>query len=345
MSASQVIELNGRRYDAATGREVTRTQHQSPKKPSSQGVSLDGMAKRSHPPRKTSQPAHHRTQRSNTLKRSTVGKPQAVKNVASSKKAHQAKTPTKTMAEAGQALRHSVPSDRLHRVKSVNQSKLIQRFNSDVSPTVHKHAVKAKQHASSMVQAVSSVVDRPTAQFGQAIEQATSHTAKKIRKTPVRHRIARKLRISTKALNASAMAVAVLLFVGFFGYQNAPNLSMRVATMRSQVEGSLPGYAPNGFSLNRSIAYKPGEITLAYQSNSDERYFEVKQTASQWDSDALAQNFIAEKDQVRTIQDKGKTIYLYEESNATWVDGGVWYRIEGESLLNSDQLSRLANSL
>ena len=161
----------------------------------------------------------------------------------------------------------------------------------------------------------------------------------------MRYRVARKLRVSPRALNASAMAVAVLLFVGFFGYQNTPNLSMHMATMRSRVDGGLPGYMPNGFSMNRSIAYKPGEITLAYQSNSDQRYYEIKQAASQWDSDALAQHFVSEKDKVRTIQDKGKTIYLYGESNATWVDGGVWYRIEGNSLLNSDQLSRLANSL
>lgn len=345
MAVSQVIELNGRRYDAVTGREVAQVLSNPPKPQVYARSSVDGIAKRPHPPRKTSQPSSQRTQRSQTLKRSAVSKPHHVHKVTNSSKSPAHTSKPITQIDSGQQPRHNVPAARLQRVKSIGQNKLIKRFNDDVSPAVHKHAVRAKQQASSMVQAVSSVVEQPVSQFGQAIEQAATHTTKKIRKTPIRHRVARKLRISPKALNVGTLGVAVLLFVGYFGYQSAPNLSMRVATMRASVDGSLPSYLPTGFSLNRSIAYKPGEITLAYRSNSDERYFQITQSASQWDSEALQQNFVASKEQVRTVQDKGKTIYLYDESSATWVDGGVWYRIEGESLLNSDQLSRLANSL
>lgn len=344
MGSPQIIELNGRHYDARSGKEVANHTKPANYKPTAIVSSVDGIAKRHHPPRKTSSTSQQRTQRSHTLKRSAVNKPQNVKNVISHKpKSHQVAVPiqTKTTPQP----KHSVPAARLQRLKSVEQNKLVRRFNSELAPTNHQQVSKVKQRADNVVQAVSSVVEQPINAFGQAVENATSHTAKKSRKAPIRHRVASKLRVSTRVLNAGAMTVAIFLFVGFFGYHNGPNLSMRVASMRSQVSGSLPGYLPNGFSLERGISYKPGEIVVGYQSNSDERYFEIKQTASQWDSEALQQNFVAEQEQVRTIQDKGKTVYLYEDSNATWVDGGIWYRIEGESLLNSDQLGRLANSL
>jgi hypothetical protein len=72
----------------------------------------------------------------------------------------------------------------------------------------------------------------------------------------------------------------------------------------------------------------------------------LSQRSSEWNSDALVQNFVATSRRAyQSYQDNGKTIYIYEGNNATWVDGGVWYQIEGNASLNSDQLLRIAKSL
>jgi len=108
----------------------------------------------------------------------------------------------------------------------------------------------------------------------------------------------------------------------------------------------MPSYKPGGFALSGPITYSTGKISVSYQSNSDNRSYRVTQSNSAWNSETLLDNFVAvNRRAYQTFQDRGKTIYIYDGSNATWVDRGVWYQIEGASSLSSDQLLRIANSL
>lgn len=346
------IEINGKRYDARTGRIITGQSQSVQSKPTSQPAkpagqpvhvagNIDGFA-RPHAVRKTAgtSPAS-RVQKSHTLRRSSVKKPQVVHTV-THPKTHPESSPVAHQTSVTQPRPTAIPKERMHRIKTTPKSRMVTRFHQ--SELDHKPA-KTKHVDAEVVKAVSTVVaEQPTA-FSDAVEQATSHEMQRTKKTPLRHRAANKLRISTRALNTGAFSVALVLFIGYFGYNNAPNLSMRMAAMRADVPASVPNYTPSGFSLNRQIKYKPGEVTIGYRSNSDDRNFTITQAASQWDSEALKQNFIASKEQVQTVQDKGKTIYIYENNNATWVDGGIWFKVEGDSLLNGEQLSRLASSL
>lgn len=120
---------------------------------------------------------------------------------------------------------------------------------------------------------------------------------------------------------------------------------MHYATAQSGLAAaSLPAYRPSGFSLSRRIQADPGRIVLSFQSNSDDRSFTVTQVSSNWNSQTLADSFLTGKQSQRLQQSNGKTVYIYDGSNATWVDGGIWYRIEGKSMLNTSQLLQLADS-
>jgi len=133
---------------------------------------------------------------------------------------------------------------------------------------------------------------------------------------------------------------------GFLAYQNLPNIAMRVASTRAGLKANLPKYQPAGFSMAGPIEYEPGEVKLSYKSNSDNRSFAVTQKNSAWNSEALLENYIAPtKQPYQTFQANGRTIYIYSDNKATWVDGGVWYTIDGKANLNSDQLLRIANGL
>lgn len=121
---------------------------------------------------------------------------------------------------------------------------------------------------------------------------------------------------------------------------------MRLAASRAGVPGTLPNYQPSGFGMSGPIQYKAGQITIHYKSRSDSRAFHINQRSSEWDSATLLDQFVAtNRRSYQTYQDNGKTIYIYDNDNATWVDGGIWYQIEGNSSLNSDQLLRLAASM
>ena len=119
-----------------------------------------------------------------------------------------------------------------------------------------------------------------------------------------------------------------------------------LAATRAGLNASIPTYQPSGFSMAGPIEYEPGVVTLNFKSNSDERSFAVTQKNSSWNSETLLENFVfATKQPYQTFQANGRTIYIYEGNKATWVDGGVWFNIDGKANLNSDQLLRIADSL
>lgn len=343
---SNVIEVNGKRYDALTGRLLA-----GPAPLPRTGIVMDGVAKskavhRTSTPAHTAHNVHQKTEKSKTLMRSAVRKPASAHKAVvmdGVQKSRPKPTPTATLKQPD-----------LHRAKratEIPKSKLISKFGS-----------KTPQHIAPKfdvlpVQAVPKV-EEPAADklfqslhhgtnpFQNALQHATSHTQPKHKKTRTHHKIARKIGVKPRMVSAGAAALSVLLISSFFAYQNVPNLAMRVAAAKAGVSGNLPEYKPSGFSIKGPIQFTNGQITIVYRSNSDDRSFNVTQRASEWNSDALLKNFVAVGSRpYQTYQDEDKTIFIYDGANATWIDKGVWYQIEGEKALSSDQLLRMAKSL
>ncbi len=180
----------------------------------------------------------------------------------------------------------------------------------------------------------------------QALTKADSHKQARLPKKPLSHRTAHKLHTSPRVIKAVASLVSILLIGGFFLYQNIPRLAMRVAATKAGISAKLPGYQPSGFALGEHITYSPGQIMLSYKSNSDERHFTLTQTATKLTPETLLSEDISVNGQsYQTYQDADKTIYIDENNNATWIDGGVRYQIESNASLSSDQLLRIASSL
>lgn len=343
---STTIELNGKRYDARTGKILSAHEkvaggHSEFVKPIAKnpGVSLDGFAKR-----KVAPAVHKKAEKSRTLMRGAVKKPVPPKAKAAA-----------TVTRQRHTTHLDIDPKRVSRAKSVKKSSLISKFGAPsraVKPVTSVLPVRPEPSAPPLPLSEhrkSNIADKRSANqriLQKAIDSSTSHNQPKAKKTTRRQHLSRKLRVSNRTVNLAAASLAAVLLVGFIAYQNVPNLSMRVAAARAGVEGTLPGYQPAGFGLAGPIKYQQGEITLRYASRSDERKFQINQQASQWNSETLLENYVATGNKAyQTFQDKGKTIYIYDENNATWVDGGVWYKIEGNSALNNDQLLRMAASL
>lgn len=338
MANSQpTIQLNGNLYDAKTGRMLASSA------PQANPVALDGVikkfVKKSNPKRSkvASHGVHAKQHRSKTLARSAVKRPTIEpKNIP--------KDPIDTSAHA------TTDIARQKRAHQIKKNRFVSRFGfSDITivPKFASLPVKKATLSSQKPSSISTSKPSPMANpVLAAIQNATSHNEPKPKRTPIHHKVAKKLRVSPKTLNIAASACAILLIGGFIAIQNIPNLAVKMAASRAGVDASLPNYHPSGFALNGKVEYKPGQVSFAYKSRTDERQFNIIQTASSWNSDALLDNFInTSRRTYQTYQDKGKTIFVYDDSNATWVDGGVWYQIEGNSSLNSDQLLRLASSL
>lgn len=315
---------------------------------------MDGIAKpqASRPavsrtaPVQTAHKVHKTAEKSKTLMRSVVKKPNEV-----SRKVVMDGVAKHSSHPAPKAAKKTDPH-RIERATAISKSRLISKFGSGVP-----HAVKPKfdvlpvqaapkRPEVEAKEALFETLHHAVSPFQHALEHASSHTQAKHKKTRAHHKVAHKLGIKPKVLGAGVTTLSVLLLVGFFAYQNVPNLAMRVAAAKAGVNGSLPSYQPSGFAIQGPIQLSAGQVTVSYKSNSDDRSFSLVQRASEWNSDALLKNYVATDNRpYQTYQDEDKTIYMYDGGNATWVERGVWYQIEGKKALSSDQLLRMAKSL
>lgn len=351
-----VIELNGNKYDAATGRVITTEKKHSA--PPHRGRAVDGFIRRPgaashankqiHLKAKTAHSVHSKTSKSKTLMRHVV-KPPKNETPNSSTVTRQHKNARHHMKIVTSDI--TVDQNRLRRAKTVKKSSFISRFGNDISLKVSTKVahLPVKQHPKPIIDSFAGAPPihiNEVNPFEAALQRAVGHEQPPIKRPNLHKRVARKLKLTPKTLNISAGIIVTLVIGSMVAYRSIPSLAVRLASTRSGVNASLPSYAPAGFSLSGPVQYDKGQVSLSYKSNSDERSFRVTQKSSDWNSQSLLQNFVSTNQKAyQTVQDKGKTIYIYEGSNATWVSGGIWYQIEGESALNSDQLLRIANGL
>ncbi|HSX53038.1 MAG TPA: hypothetical protein VLF90_01565 [Patescibacteria group bacterium] len=333
------ITLNGKRYDAVTGRLLESAQRvqQVVDNVVQAAHGANHPAKTSHQrtPNHPSHIARHKPQHTQTLMRHAVQKPKPTDNSNS----HSLHLPSR--------------NERLARATAIPKSKLVRRFNSAPSSTLQPSMVKktaalpvraAPVEASNSHVSSSNPVSATEDFLSSALSRATGHEQKRVN---VARHSRKRLGLSAKAFNVGAAMAVFILLSGFIAYQNMAYVSLRLASAKAGISGVLPGYQPSGFALSRSIASQPGQIVLSFHSNSDNRNFHITQAASEWDSQTLFDSYVAPASNThQTISEpNGQIVYLYGDNNATWVNGGVWYRVEGKSALSSTQLLKLANSL
>ncbi len=360
MARSNVIEINGRKYDASTGQLLKTASPKSPKK-------VDGFAK---PTKSTSKkgsvltPAevknevrkraahahevHKKTKKSKTLVRAstTKPKPKAKKKSFRSKILTSATAITQGPADTAKTEHAATVSKDLEKVASnVRQSPKISKF--------YTGDIQASSKDNQTVKSVSKAKKVPRKEQLIATQMAKVDTTaapaqKKAKKGAVK-RAAAKVKKSPKFTTiAATIAVALMLF-GYVTYLNIPNMALRVAAVKAGFDANMPGYSPGGYSFAGPVAYSPGQITIKFNSNTDDRSYDITQRQTSWDSKSLLDNFVkkevASDSLYSTVYDRGLTVYIYNGSNASWVNGGIWYTVSGDSLLSSEQLLRIAASL
>jgi hypothetical protein len=154
----------------------------------------------------------------------------------------------------------------------------------------------------------------------------------------------------SKGLKASSVAlslVGLLLLGGYVWQVNYPNLALKVAGSKAGISANFPGYIPSGWKLSGNIQSTPGNISYNIANTKSDKAVQVSESKTSWDSQALAENYVAPKsDNYLALQAQGLTIYLYDGNQASWVNNGTWYRIEGSDHgLSQDQVIKLATSL
>jgi hypothetical protein len=331
---NNIIEINGKRYNAKTGEPLSH--------PAASSVTA-------HPAKKPLSdvvrpaPKHaskHRTAPSRTLMRHAVKKPSAQPKTAFKAQGH---TDTLIKPPMGEVIVNSsakrVDPNRLQKAKRVPKSRLIQHFT-DVTPavTLVPTSLPARPPLSAPPAAAASPKPRTTADL---LEHALKHASSHTEKAPRVHKAGHARRKA--GIGAGAALAVVMLFV--ISSQSLSSLKLQMASAKAGFNAELPDYQPAGYSMEK-LTYSEGVVATKFGSNSDERAYTLTQKKADWDSRALRDLFVTPADKnYQTVQAGGRTIFLYGDHNATWVNGGIWYQLQTNGSLSNKQLVDLASSL
>ncbi len=377
-----IIEINGRKYDAQTGKLISSdkttstAQPNTPPKLNNLPKNIDGISKkpasvqnpnpkriyskittvdRPQPNTKRIDGMHkaaatktsHKIQKSVTLSRSAVKKPAKTAPYIHAKSIPQSSPQKRT---ENQSLLNSqakkVPEARIHRAMFQAKSKFVSKFPKNTS-------VKPQLHPNLTVQKAPLVQEKePGINKTNLFETNISLNNKAQKTLPIKHEhIHRKRhnssRFSKKVLGFSTVAAAILLVSGFFVFQTVPEVAIWAAASKSHVAIKTPGTTLAGFAFKAPVQADKTQSTITYKSKHDDSVYTITQKPTDWSSESLMSNYlIKSKLAYQTYYSKGMTVFVYNNSSATWVDKGIWFTLEAKNgTLSSEQILAIASSL
>lgn len=349
---NNIIEIDGTKYDARTGAVLGPSTAAATKKPS-KAKQMDSAVKKPTMSDVVRRPAKHAPSHapatSHTLMRQSVKKP--VPQPRKHTKAQGsviAVSPVAASSIAPKKSVYNISDKRLKKAQKVIQSNLITHFAPVTSDSnTFSRLVQAsgpKPPAGRSVEPITRPVGSPNTKpqttselLETALRQATSHEQK-----PVHPKRSHKLKKRAGLASASVLALALIVLAGS---QQVSNVRVHMASAKAGFNVTLPDYRPAGYSLGK-LDYSSGIASTTFKSNSDSRAYTITQKPSAWDSQALRDGFVIPRDKhYQTFDAAGRTVYIYGNHNATWVNAGIWYSVQSDGSLSDHQLVELASSL
>lgn len=340
------ITINGRLYDAVTGMPVAGPAHtaHAPVKQAAQAAhqvksfsDIGPSQTNHHKVERTATPAshvavHQHPQRSQTLNRQAIKKPTPVKH-----HPHKQEEPTRSplITHFSQAQIATAQENPQTPQQTPAPDHLIPPHTTPLHPAVVKAMHQtAASHTTNAVQYQSSKELKE-----QLIKERLAEVS--VEKPKKKSFFARRPRLAS----VLASTLSLLILGGYFTYINLSNISMRVASTRAGINAQFPNYYPSGFAVSGPITYAPGEVSINYKSNTADNGFTLTQKSANWDSQAVLDNYVRKQSNTYlTFQERGITVYTFN-NKAAWANGGLFYTVDGDANLSSEQILRLASSL
>jgi len=311
--------------------------------------SIDGVMKGPH----TVTTIGHVQEHSQTLMRHVVPKPTVQKHPKASAtlqpgmSAHP--VPTKATITPKRSI-GAVDITRVRHAAHVKKSSSIVRFvntpNTFVAtPVAPQVSVQPSVSASTVIPSSTTATLNPGSQlFMKSLQSATSHQQ---RFAPPPHHDKR-YRLSTpKRIAAiSGIVMSLVFLVGLLVYQNMGNIRLQLASTKAGFTASLPARQPSGYSL-ANFSAASGVVAANFISNSDNSaHFQIVEKPTTWNSNDLLNNYVKTVTSNYDVLNAGsRTIYMYGNGTATWVNNDIWYLVSGSGMLSTDQLIQIAGSM
>jgi hypothetical protein len=342
-SNKNTITINGKVYNATTGALIRGDKNLAATKeasPANTTPPVRSTSIASHSVRASA--IHKRQHHAKTLMRSVVKAPERAKM----KKASSGKILDVTVPH-----QFAIRKDRVERAQHTAKSRYVSRFGNDTTlVVVKKQAPLLVKKSPDIKKPVPSRPIQHTQKSDKdvlleaALLKSKSHEQPRHHIEKKRQKVARKFHLSKRLVNVAAAMAVIVLIVGFFSYQNMPRLAMHLAAKRSGINASLPSYQPSGFAMKGNIIYSPGRVSVSFGNPNNQAYV-LTERATNWDTDRLQASLASNTQRTyQTYLQNGKTIFVYNDTNATWIKNDILYSIEATANLDVGQLIKVAAS-
>lgn len=351
MRGQRTIVIDGHRYDAATGTPVSgaRSTHvprramdiMPARRPARTQIDPTKEVKPVQPVQvqKTALPdkqrlhtpavsIHSKPQRSQTLHRSPLKKPET-------KHAGETKRQRAIVAKSPHISKFA-PQPRVERKKVVQQEQVTPATtHPKVAKAVQKQHQASAKHAAISSRAIKEQLIKEQLDNADTKRQYKDHKAPKQRSKKGRF------------ISLASAALALIVLGGYLTYLNMPGLSIRVAAVQAGIDANLPEYHPSGYRFNGPITFTNGEVALDYQANGGPHSYNVTQKSSDWDSQAVLDNYVLDQSDgnYNIHSTQGLTVYTFG-TKAVWVNRGILHEVDySNAPLSYDQIERIAASM
>ena len=124
---------------------------------------------------------------------------------------------------------------------------------------------------------------------------------------------------------ALVVAVIAVFAIVYFTNTGLTTLESQISMAETSFTSTTPTYTPRDFAFD-SITTENGKLIMSFSSDSGS--YQITEEASSWDSATLLSNYVKSTwgDSYQVIKENGLVIYVCG-SNATWVNGGILYKI------------------
>lgn len=286
---------------------------------------------------------HNKTQRSSTLNRKYVKRPNS--KVIQSVAKRRAEDLKRRQAIAAQINRERLAAAQKNKKVTSTVSKTIKKDSDSIAPAkVHPYqkAVKARTAQRTVSKEQISAKKLKDEAIKKALRSVATAEQKEAKNKAADLSV--KNKFGAKNIIFALSATAVIIFaIGYFIKVNMPNISVQVAAMKAGIEAKYPTFIPKEFSLKKTSS-ETNQVTLTFESNGGT--FDLVEEKTSWDSTALLSNYVKKTWQdYSIIREQGLTIYV-SSSNAAWINSGILYKINApDNLLAKQQIRSIATSL
>ncbi len=344
--STQTITINGKSYDAVTGKLIT-TSHKNVEKTSekkSTKVSVAVATVTKPTVRKTV--AKHTPKPSQTLMRSAVKKPVSKQLV---RVQHELTANDMAVAVRPKPSVNTVSHARLERAKAVVRNEQISKFNHKEPKTnlTVQHAVVPVRRAPAATASTDESIDTPAPKrtnvpddmFTRAIANASHHVDIKS------HSKAYKRKARRHFVSMASGVLALLVIAGFAAYLNTPSLQIQVAGLQAGVSTANHNFSKTPFRY-AGVSSSPTHRTISLKT-ADAQYQLIEQPTN-WDGSHMIDNISSKSANGDLNYDAmlvdGLIVYRLNNGNATWVKDGTWYQLNGERAVSDQALQSLVQN-